>query len=138
MTQNIGKIEIGWDTPEHTVVHMTMHDGWTWEALYQVNPVIIAMMSSTDETVHLLIDYMHTRTVPMGGVIMHARNILTAYPPNCDLLIIVTRNMLVQRLASIFQSTFRGGVGSRVYSVTSYADADRLIRSRAQSQLNAS
>src|SRR5262249_3566905 len=106
MTQNFGTLEIGWDNLEHTVVRLTLHDGWTWEQLYKANPEIIALMSSTDQTVHLMIDYMHAKTVPMGGVIMHARNILTAYPSNCDMLIMVTRNMLVQRLASIFQSTF--------------------------------
>ncbi len=138
MTQNFDTIEIGWDNPEHTVVRLTLHDGWTWEQLYNANPQIIGLMSSTAETVHLMIDYMHAKSVPMGSVIMHARNVLTAYPPNCDMLIMVTRNMLVQRLANIFQSTFRGGVGSRVYIVTSDEDAYRLIRSRAESQISAS
>ena len=44
------------------------------------------MMHSTEATVHLLLDYTQTRHVPLGGVIMHVRNILAAYPANWDCL----------------------------------------------------
>ena len=127
-------IQIGWDNAQQTVVRLTLRDNWSWEELYTSNQEIIKLMNSTPQTVHLLIDYTQTNAVPVGGVIMHARNILTAYPPNCDLLIMVTRNMLVQRLTTIFQATFQNGIGKRVYSVTSDDAAYRLIEKRTRPQ----
>jgi len=120
-------IQCGWDNDQHTAVRLTLHDSWTWEELYIINQEIIKLMSSTPDTVHLVIDYTQTGTIPVGGVIMHARNILSAYPPNCDLLIMVTRNMLIQRLTTVFQATFQSGIGKRVRSVTNFEDAQRLI-----------
>src|SRR5450432_3539711 len=114
------RIQVSWDNEKHSVVRLTLLDNWSWDELYVANEEIVAMMKTSPQTVHLLIDYTQANTVPMGGVITHARNILGAYPPNCDLLILVTRNMLMQRLAAIFQKTFRGGLGSRVYTFTSF------------------
>ena len=130
----MSNIVIGWDNPEHTVVHLTLHPGWTWPELYEINTTIIEMMSSTDQTVHLLLDTTLINSVPMGGVITHARNILGAYPPNCDMRILVTRNMLIQRLGSIFQSTFRADLGKHLHTVSSIEAAYRLIDKKASAQ----
>jgi hypothetical protein len=127
-------ILIAWDNPEKTVVRLTLYSGWSWPELYEENKTIIEMMSSTTETVHLLVDTTQIETVPMGGVITHARNIFGAYPPNCDMRILVTRNLLFQRLASIFQSTFRANLGKSLYSVTSVDEAYRLMNKQAQLQ----
>jgi hypothetical protein len=126
----MSNIIIGWDNPEHTVVRLTLHPGWTWPELYEINAAIIEMMSSTDQTVHLLLDTTRINSVPMGGVITHARNILGAYPPNCDMRILVTRNMLIQRLGSIFQTTFRADLGKHLHTVSSIEDAYRLIQEK--------
>ncbi|MEO8396382.1 MAG: hypothetical protein ABI700_25540, partial [Chloroflexota bacterium] len=128
---------IKWDNPEQTVVRLTLLPGWNWADLYEINPTIIEMMSSTEQTVHLLIDTTRISTVPMGGVITHARNILGAYPPNCDMRLLLTRNMLIQRLGSIFQTTFRADLGKRLHTVSSNEDAYRLVNKwpKAQGEL---
>ena len=130
----MSNIFIGWDNPEHTVVRLTLHPGWNWPELYEVNKSITEMMSSTNQTVHLLIDTSQINSIPMGGVITHARNILGAYPPNCDMSILVTRNMLFQRLGSIFQSTFRTDLGKHLHTVSSVEDAYRLIQRKPSAQ----
>ncbi|MBI1257226.1 MAG: hypothetical protein GC204_07120 [Chloroflexi bacterium] len=130
----MSNLEIGWDNPEHTVIRLTLHEGWNWSELYEVNKAIIEMMKSTDQTVHLLLDTTHINRVPMGGVITHARNILGAYPPNCDMRILLTRNLLIQRLGSIFQSTFRADLGKRLHTVSSVEEAYRLINEKPRPQ----
>lgn len=122
-------ISVDWDNDETSIVRTTLHDRWTWEQLYTANNDIIDAMHSTDDTVHLLIDFTHADTLPAGGVIMHMRNLLGAYPPNCDLRIIVTHNVLVERLMNIFQAAFQTGLGKHVYTVPSVEDARHLIRS---------
>ena len=130
----MSNITIGWDNPERTVVHLILQEGWSWPELYEANKLIIEMMNSTSETVHVLVDTTRIQTVPMGGVITHARNIFGAYPPNCDMRILVTRNMLFQRLASIFQMTFRADLGKHLHTVATVDEAYRLIRKQAQLQ----
>ena len=134
----MGNIYIVWDNPQHTVVRLTLHEGWNWPELYEANNSIVEMMKSTDQTVHLLLDTSQINNVPMGGVITHARNILGAYPPNCDMRIVLTRNIFIQRLGSIFQSTFRADLGKRLHTVSSVEEAYRLIheKSRPQGELS--
>src|SRR5450432_1991208 len=78
------RIQVSWDNEKHSVVRLTLLDNWSWDELYVANEEIVAMMKTSPQTVHLLIDYTQANTVPMGGVITHARIILGAYPPNCD------------------------------------------------------
>ena len=130
----MSSVVIKWDNPEHTLVRLSLLPGWNWPDLYEINPTIIEMMSSTDQTVHLLIDTTQISTVPMGGVITHARNILGAYPPNCDMRVLLTRNMLIQRLGSIFQTTFRADLGKRLHTVASVEDAYRLVAAPPRKQ----
>ncbi len=126
-------ISIEWDDAEHTVVRLTLQEGFTWSELYVRNQEIVDMMESTDEPVHLLAECVF-RTVPLGGVITHARNILGAYPPNCDMRVIMSSSVLVQRLVRIFQVTFRTGLGKNVYPATSMEDAYDAIRLHARAR----
>lgn len=120
-------VSVGWDNDEQSVVRITLCSRWSWEALYEANNTLINMMRGKDQTVHLLLDFTDGDTIPSGGVIMHMRNLLGAYPPNCDLRIIVTHNVLVERLMNIFQAAFQTGLGQQVYTVSSVEDAYRLI-----------
>jgi len=124
-------ITVGWDNNESSVVRTTLHDQWTWEELYAANNEIIDTMRSSSHPVHLVLDCTQADTLPSGGVIMHMRNLLGAYPPNCDLRIIVTHNVLVERLMNIFQAAFQTGLGKQVHTVSSVDDAYRLIRKQA-------
>ena len=98
---------------------------------YDINPTIVNMMRSTEKTVHLIVDHLNTSFVPMG-VFMHARNLFAAYPANCDLIIITTPNVLVQRLMTIFQATYKGGLGERVKPAASIAAAYALMEESAR------
>jgi len=124
-------VYIGWDNAEKTVVRLTLYPGWSWPELYERNPTIVEMMNSTDQAVYLLLDTTQISTVPMGGVITHARNIFGAFPPNCEMIILVTRNLLFQRLASIFQATFRADLGKKLHTAPSAEDAYRLIQKKS-------
>lgn len=121
-------IHVDWDANETSIVRTTLHDRWTWEQLYSANNEIIDAMRGSDQTVHVLFDFTHADTLPAGGVIMHMRNLLGAYPSNCYLRIIVTHNVLVERLMNIFQAAFQTGLGKHVFTVSSVEDAYHLVR----------
>ncbi len=124
-------IDFGWDNAEQTIVRLTLRDHWTWADFYSINNEVAALMRSSDQSLHLLLDYSQTRTVPLGGVITHLRNVLEAYPANCALTVVVTRNMLVQRLISIFKTTYQADLGKRVLLATTLDDAYHLIEGHA-------
>lgn len=123
-------IIFGWDNAEETIVRLTLLDGWTWADFYSINSDVAELMRSTHRRIHLLLDYSQTRTVPMGGVITHVRNVLAAYPSNCDAMVFVSRDMLVQRLISIFKKTYQADLGKRVFITTTFNDAYRVIDAR--------
>ncbi len=64
-------IEVGWDTPEQTIIHMRFLRGWTWDdvraAVQQVDDYLVA----TPHTVHLLLDIREAGGLPrdFSGVI---------------------------------------------------------------------
>ncbi len=117
-------LSIAWDNPEQTVIRQTLLDGWTWEALYELNQQTNAMMRSVDHTVHLMVDFTQTSHLPVGGL-THAHNIFKNYPPNFGILVVVTHNLLVERMISMFQAVY----SRKVYGVGSFDDAYRLLLS---------
>lgn len=126
---------ISWDNPEQTVVRLILQPGWTWPELYEANKTIIDMMSRTNQTVHLLIDTTAIKgSVPTGGIITHARNILGSYPSNCDMLLLLTSNIFIRHLGSIFQSTFRTDLGKRLHVIPSVEEAYKLVNEKARPQ----
>lgn len=127
-------IQTGWDNDDLTVIRTALHDHWTWETLYGVNNDVIDMMRGVDHSVHLLLDCTESDTIPAGGVIMHMRNLLGAYPPNCDLRIVITHNVLVERLMNIFQAAFQTGLGKQVYTVSSVEEAYDVIQKHMRLQ----
>lgn len=121
------KITFDWEDEDQTIVRVTLADDWRWEELYTINAEIARMIHDSQHPVYILIDYTNTNTVPLGGVITHTRNILSAYPETWVLTIFVTQNMLVQRLMTIFQTTFRAGLGKKVRLASSLGEAHRII-----------
>lgn len=128
-------IEIFWDNEEKTVVCLKLLDGWSWKELYEGNQQIVEMMTSVDQPVHLLIDHTSNAALPTNGIIMHARNILGAYPANCELRVIVTPSMLALRMVSAFQMTFKSGLGKHVFSAKTREEAYRRFVKRSAEKL---
>src|SRR5688572_2218777 len=124
-------IEIVWDNEEKNVICLKLLEGWTWRELYDHNQQIVDMMASVDHPVHLLIDHTSNAPLPTNGVITHARNILGAYPSNCDLRMLVTTSMLALRMISAFQMTYRAGLGKQVFAAKTREDAYRRFEKRA-------
>ncbi|MEP7291173.1 MAG: hypothetical protein ABI835_05290 [Chloroflexota bacterium] len=123
---NTNTITYTWADEAKTIVHFTLYPGWTWEGYYAVNNDVADMMRSVDHPVYFMLDHTRTSVVPVG-VFMHARNLFGAYPANCSLIVIVTPNIFVQRLVSIFQSTYKSGLGRRVKPAKSVEDAYQTI-----------
>ncbi len=118
---------IEWNVDADNVVRLILNDDWNWETLYDANKAVAGMIRQSDQPGYVLIDYARTRNVPTGGFITHMRNMIGIYPENTALMIFVTRNMLVQRLMTIFQSTYQADLGKRVRVVANFDDAQQLI-----------
>lgn|GEM_PF-3365836 len=128
-------IEISWDNEVKTVVCLKLLEDWSWRELYDHNQEIVDMMASVDHPVHLLIDHTSNAPLPTNGVITHARNILGAYPPNCDLRILVTTSMLALRMVSAFQMTFRANLGKYLFAAKTREDAYRRFEKYAAEKI---
>lgn len=129
-------IAIDWDDEAQTIIRLTLTDDWRWEEFYEANTSILKLIRQSSRTIYILVDYTHANTVPMGGVITHTRNILSAYPENWALMIFVTQNLLVQRLMTIFQTTFRTGLGKKVRLASSFNDAYNTIAKHRQAAVS--
>ncbi len=128
---------IEWNVDADNVVLMTLNDDWRWEMLYDANKAVAELIGATDQPGYVLIDYSRTRNVPTGGFITHMRNMISIYPDNAALMIFITQNMLVQRLLTIFKSTYHADLGKKVLVATDFDSAYRLIeRYRAAANLD--
>jgi hypothetical protein len=118
---------IEWNVDADNVVLMTLNDDWRWETLYDANKAVASVIRASGLPGYVLIDYTRTRNVPTGGFITHMRNMIGIYPENAAMMIFVTQNMLVQRLLTIFQSTYQADLGKKVRVAANFDDAQRMI-----------
>ena len=64
-------IEVGWGTPEQTVIHMRFQRGWTWDDVRVAVQQVDDWLVSTPHTVHMLLDIREAGGLPrdFSGVI---------------------------------------------------------------------
>lgn len=127
-------VSLDWDNDEQTIIRLTLHDGWAYDELFELNPRTIAMMRSVDHPVHVLVDYTLTNDMPLGSA-MHAKNLSKDWPANFGILAAVTTNLLVQRTLMLVQGADRGkrGIGSRVFFVPTFEEAyDKFAQYQAE------
>ena len=120
-------LQVEWDNAEKTVIRITYANKWTWSDFYEANRAAVALMNTVCHPVHLLADFRQSTCLPIGGAITHASNAISVLPDNWGILVIVTTNVLIQRLVSVFRSAFTGKMGAKTYTVTSLADGYQLI-----------
>lgn len=64
-------IEVGWGTPENTIIHMRFRRGWTWDDVRAAVQHVDDSLVATPHTVHLLLDIREAGGLPrdFSGVI---------------------------------------------------------------------
>lgn len=122
---------IAWDNDDKTVILVTYQPHWTWGDFYDSNMQTVALMKSVAHEVHVIADFRPAAAVPLGGAITHAHSAIKTFPPNWGLLVIVTSNMLVTRLVTIFRRTFPYDMGEKTFSVGTIEEAYKLFAQRS-------
>src|SRR3954469_24027639 len=113
-------ISLNWDNDiEKTILRLTMHDGWTWDDMFQINPVSLMLMRDADHTVYMLVDMTQTRDLP-SGVMAYAADLLPKFPPNLGLVLVVTQQALAQGMVNVLRSVFPDDMAAKVQAVASF------------------
>ena len=121
-------IQIAWADETQTVILETFQGNWTWEEFYDMSQQAFTMIRSVNHIVHIFSDFRNSGTLPVGGAITHAGNVLTDMPANWGLLVIINQNLLINIMVSVFAKTFRTNLGKKTVSVKTLEEAYQLAR----------
>lgn len=116
-----------WQDEERSIILQIYTDSWTWDDLYDACRHSADMMRTVEGRVDVITDFTHSGAIPIGGGIIHARNVMSAYPDNWGVLVVVTTNRLILLLVSTFKNAFPNGLGLRVYVAPTVSEAVRII-----------
>jgi hypothetical protein len=123
---NVMPISIDWDNPEKTVVRVTLGDDWSWENLGIIHPVIVTLLGSVENTVHILVDYTQTNVMADGGP-SHAFDFLELLPPNGGQVAVVTPNLAIRRVLNAVGILSDMPNSTKIQGVATFEDAYRLF-----------
>jgi hypothetical protein len=84
-------------------------------------------MKSVPHTVHLFSDFSKAQGVPIGGAMLHARNVMQHYPENWGTLTIIGANHFVNLLVDMFRKTFATSLGKKTFTAATMEDAFKHI-----------
>ena len=123
-------VEVKWRDENQTVILQIFSGRWTWDEFYEYNSHRIPeMMRQVNHTVHIVSDFTAGQSLPIGGAITHARNVVSHYPDNWGTLIVVSNNMFIQSMVNIFGKVFQTSFGDKVHSAESREEAYAIIES---------
>ena len=121
-------IIVEWHNAEKTIVLQRYEGRWTWDEFYVACTQDSAgLMKSVTHTVHLFADFSKAEGVPIGGAMLHARNVMQHYPENWGTLTIIGANHFVNLLVDMFKKTFATDLGRRTFTAANYEDAYKHI-----------
>jgi hypothetical protein len=117
-----------WDNIAKTVIRITYPEKWTWEEFYELNTETIpAMLREVTHGVYLVADFSTTKFLPPNAL-THGRSVMTHYPPNWNLLIVVTKSRFIQRLSEAFKHAYYRNLGTKVFTALNFEEAGAIIR----------
>jgi hypothetical protein len=93
-------VEVVWDDAEKNIVRMIFSRQWTWEELYQSNPITDAMAASVDHKIGFLIDMCQTRDFPAGVSASKVKEAIRFTHPNSAIAVMVGNSMFVQMMVT--------------------------------------
>lgn len=128
-------IQVEWMDDTQTVVRQIFNGTWTWDDFYKTSTESKQLIASVEQIVHIFSDMRESESLPMSGVLVHARNVLSNMPANWGLLVIITRNSFIRAMVSTFTSVFRTTTGKKIFAVATLDEANALIE-RYQPQNN--
>jgi hypothetical protein len=116
-----------WQDEERSIILQIYTETWTWDDLYDACRHSAAMMRTVDGRVDVIADFTHSGAIPIGGGILHARNVMSAYPGNWGVVVVVTTNRLMLLLVSTFVNAFPKGLGRKTFVSPTVNEALKII-----------
>jgi hypothetical protein len=93
-------VRVYWEDEAHTIVRYDFEGKWTWEELYPVYNLAIAMETSAPYRVDIILDMRRSQGVP-GNALSHLKNISDKQPANVGLSIFVTESKFLLALYNV-------------------------------------
>jgi hypothetical protein len=123
-------IKVEWHNEAKTVVVQRYDGRWTWDEFHiACTRDTSNLMRTVPHTVHIFADFTKAQGVPIGGAMLHARNVMQHYPPNWGTLVIVGANHFINLLVEMFRRTFSTTLGNKTFTAATLEDAYKLIES---------
>jgi hypothetical protein len=107
---------------------MVVSGSWSWDEFHQAVQAVRHSMTDSQEPMILVADFLETKGLPLGsGAITNAASASRAMPSSWMGTVIITQNSFIRTLVTIFQQTFRGGMGAKFHTATSPEQAEQLV-----------
>lgn len=127
-------IEVTWHNREKTIILEKYPSKWTWDDFYALREVVPPMMHEVSHTVHIIADMGNNLDIPGGNAMLHARNVVSSFPENWGMLIMITRSPLINSFVNMFNRIFPAHWARKIRLVKSYDDAYALIAEHESSK----
>lgn len=121
-------IEVTWYNSEKTIILEKYPPKWTWDDFYALREIVPSMMNEVSHSVYIIADFGNNLDVPSGNAMLHARNVISAFPENWALLIMISRSPLINSFVNMFNRIFPVHWARKIRLVKSYEEAEKLIR----------
>jgi hypothetical protein len=116
-------IEVTWYNNAKTIILENYPPKWTWDDFYALREIVPPMMSEVPHRVSIIADFGNNLDIPSGNAMLHARNVINAFPENWGLLVIISRSALINSFVNMFARIFPLQWARKIYLVKSYEDA---------------
>jgi hypothetical protein len=109
-------------------IRVTVSGSWNWDEFHHAVQRVRQIMTDSHEPMILVADFLQTKGLPLGsGAVSNAASASKGMPPTWVGTVIITQNSFIRTLVSIFQQTFRSGMGAKFHTVTSPEQAEQLV-----------
>lgn len=122
-----------WADETHTIIRYDFEGRWDWDMFYPVYNQVIAMVTSVDGRVDVVLDLRKNITFPKN-IIMHVQSISNKRPANMGKSVIVTENRFARSLYRV-ASKLNKRIGQNYCIVSNFEEAYLLIEQDRQESL---
>jgi hypothetical protein len=123
--------QVEWDSEAEMILHVKFFDHWTWDEVHPMFDQVVKMMESTSLPVSMIADFSRSGGIP-ADALTHALSIVSAFPANWELTILIGGGAIVRALVRVF-SQLHPTLGPHLRVAASIDDALAQIASYRKS-----
>jgi hypothetical protein len=119
--------QVEWDNIDERILYIQLLDRWTWDEAEPAFAEIAQRMASTSRPVSILIDLSRSAAIP-ADALSHALELLTSFPKNWELGVLVDGGAIVRALLRVFVQ-LHPSYGPRLRLASTLEEAHSIIAS---------